>query len=282
MRKEIDKYLPPCTYQGGKQRLAEQICDFIEEKVPTNFVFYDLCCGSGAVSLEMLHRNHKVVMIDKGPYGYFWESIANGTFDLNIFDEELNKLPKIEDIQSYLKELSLKPIDEKLFVYHYILLQAGSFGGKQIWVKNGKWCNNTFRSYWLPTETSNRRSPVNPMLPMPDTILYRVKKILSIDKEMIEAHPIDIKDSFGIIVDDIREKVVYIDPPYQNTTGYFDKFDIYEIISKFTNVDLFISEGCNLDGFENHILSEGRKKGNISGNVKKNAVVEILNYRLAK
>ena len=45
----IVKLLPPCAYQGGKQRLANQICDIIDEREGSDFVFYDLCCGSGAV-----------------------------------------------------------------------------------------------------------------------------------------------------------------------------------------------------------------------------------------
>lgn len=39
--------LPPCSYQGGKQRLAKQIVDIIlqENKINDNTKFYDLCCG---------------------------------------------------------------------------------------------------------------------------------------------------------------------------------------------------------------------------------------------
>ena len=48
----------PCSYQGGKQRLAKQIVDiFYEENdIDDHTQFYDMCCGSGAISVELLNR----------------------------------------------------------------------------------------------------------------------------------------------------------------------------------------------------------------------------------
>ena len=275
----IIKLLPPCSYQGGKQRLANQICDIIEEREGFDFVFYDLCCGSGAVSLEMINRGHSVVMIDKGPFGAVWEKVGNSDFKIDELEREIKKLPSIEEIGTYLKELSNKPVDEDRFVYQYLLLQAGAFGSKQIWVKDGKWCNNTFRNYWKPTETSNRKSPVNPMMPMPDTLYSRMFDILVYGSEYISGHNIDIFDSLDIIKSDSWKKVIYIDPPYQNTTGYLESFDIFEVVSELKGEHIYVSEGFEFDlpNCEHIILSEGRKKGNVSGTVKKNAVKEVLN-----
>ena len=84
------KLLPPCSYQGGKQRLANQICDIIIEREGSDFLFYDLCGGSGAVSLEMVNRDYKVVMVDKAPFVLFYEMIGKGQFDLNIFRKEIS------------------------------------------------------------------------------------------------------------------------------------------------------------------------------------------------
>ena len=38
----------PCSYQGGKQRLAKQIVDifYAENEINDETKFYDLCCGS--------------------------------------------------------------------------------------------------------------------------------------------------------------------------------------------------------------------------------------------
>ena len=35
------KLLPPCSYQGGKQRLAKQICEIMIENADEKTKFYD-------------------------------------------------------------------------------------------------------------------------------------------------------------------------------------------------------------------------------------------------
>lgn len=276
----VESLLPPCSYQGGKQRLSNLICDIVEEREGSDFVFYDLCCGSGSVSLEMVCRGQYTTMVDKGPYGSFWSLIGDNKFDLGILRKEIDKLPEINKIGEYLKELSNEPVNTDLFVYHYLLLQAGSFGSKQIWIRGNKWCNNTFRNYWKPTENSNRRSPVNPMMPMPETLYSRVYDILTYGSSYIKGYNCDIFDSIEMIKKDKRRKVIYIDPPYQNTTGYFESFNIFKVIEELKGEHLYISEGFEFEdilGCESIILSEGRKKGNVSGSLKKNAVKEVLN-----
>lgn len=278
----------PCSYQGGKQRLAKQIVDIFykENDINNDTKFFDLCCGSGAISLELINRGfnpNNITMIDNGCFGQFWQDIANGEFDLDIFKREIENLPNLENIQSYLKKLSDLPVDEDKMVYHYLLLQAGAFGSKQIWIKNNKWKNNTFRSYWLPTETSNRRSPVNPMMPMPNTLYNRVEAIV----EQLSGSIIASRESvFDAVyrIDEERNKgnkniIIYIDPPYANTTGYKETFDIYSLEGQIWSTSpIYISEGYKMQGAsESYLLSVGRTKGNISGEAKKKPTEEWLN-----
>ena len=278
----------PCSYQGGKQRLAKQIVDIFykENNINDDTKFFDLCCGSGAISLELINRGfnpNNITMIDNGCFGQFWQDIANSEFDLDIFKREIENLPNLENIQSYLKKLSDLPVDEDKTVYHYLLLQAGAFGSKQIWIENNKWKNNTFRSYWLPTETSNRRSPVNPMMPMPNTLYNRVEAIV----EQLSGSIIASKESvFDAVyrIDEERNKgnkniIIYIDPPYANTTGYKETFDIYSLEGQIWSTSpIYISEGYKMQGAsESYLLSVGRTKGNISGEAKKKPTEEWLN-----
>ena len=81
----------PCSYQGGKQRLAKQIVDIIFEQNVINkeTKFYDLCCGSGAITLELINRGilpSNITMVDKGVFGAFWSSVSNNKFNLKIFE----------------------------------------------------------------------------------------------------------------------------------------------------------------------------------------------------
>ena len=278
----------PCSYQGGKQRLAKQIVDIFykENNINDDTKFFDLCCGSGAISLELINRGfnpNNITMIDNGCFGQFWQDIANEEFDLDIFKREIENLPNLENIQSYLKKLSDLPVNEDKMVYHYLLLQAGAFGSKQIWIENDKWKNNTFRSYWLPTETSNRRSPVNPMMPMPDTLYNRVESIVKQLSGSIIASRESVFDAVYRI-DEERNKgnkniIIYIDPPYANTTGYKETFDIYSLEGQIWSTSpIYISEGYKMQGAsESYLLSVGRTKGNISGEAKKKPTEEWLN-----
>lgn len=107
--------LPPCAYQGGKQRIAKNIVDIILKDNPqllddkNDKYFYDLCCGSGAISIEMVNRGfnpQNIIMIDKSPWGLFWKMIGDGSFDLQIFKQYINDVPKDKfKIQEYVKNL---------------------------------------------------------------------------------------------------------------------------------------------------------------------------------
>lgn len=61
--------LPPCSYQGGKQRVSKEIIDYIFETsmIYGNTKFFDLCCGSGVITLELISRGIKpqnITMLD--------------------------------------------------------------------------------------------------------------------------------------------------------------------------------------------------------------------------
>lgn len=275
----------PCSYQGGKQRVAKEIVDYI---LNTTFLskdtkFYDLCCGSGAVTVELLNRGvppENIAMCDKSSWGVFWKSIGEGIFDLNKFYKYSKAVPRDKSlIQAHIKELSKTnaDVDEE---YKYILLQASSFGGKQICKKDGKWQSPSFRNFWQPTETSNRRSVVNPMMPMIDELEKRVK-ILVDNCKGLTCHHKDIYEMLDIIENDKSDKVIYIDPPYTNTSGYAFSFDYSDFLSKLFDVTvahIFVSEKEKISD-EAIQLNFSGAKGGINGN-RKNKNEEWLNvYR---
>ena len=75
----------PCTYQGGKQRYARQIVDHIFEQgtIDTEATFYDVCCGSGAISVELINRGvapERITMLDISTWGAFWNALGRGEF----------------------------------------------------------------------------------------------------------------------------------------------------------------------------------------------------------
>lgn len=271
----------PCSYQGGKQRVAKEIVDIVfnENVIYEKTKFFDLCCGSGAITIELLNRGVKpqnITMLDKSSWGKFWKSVGEGTFDINKFLDYANKVPRDKSlIQKYIKELSQTNanIDEE---YKYILLQASSFGGKQIWNENGTWKNTSFRDYWQPTETSKRRSPVNPMQPMIEPLIERVIDIANNCKGLTCVH-----NDINNIIPHLKDKdfcIVYIDPPYKNTTQYGFNFNVNEFLSELFDATLcpiYVSEKEAISDEAIQLKFEGAK-GGISG-VKKSKNEEWLN-----
>lgn len=254
----------PCSYQGGKSRIAREIVDIIYTYIKEDMFFYDLCCGSGAISIEMLNRGfnpNNIVMVDKSPWGLFWKQIGDGTFSMDLFKHWMDSIPEdITKIQEYMKELSKTSAHETQIdlTYIFLLLQASSFGSKSIWIKDNKWQNTSFRNYWLPTETSKRRSPVNPMMPMPNTLYERVQN-LSINAEGIKGYWCDCTN-----IDIKPNSIIYIDPPYKSTTKYGFEFDYMDFIDKNKGNIIILSEGKPLSDISFNLTKE-RHKGGISG-----------------
>lgn len=241
----------PCTYQGGKQRLAGAIVDvfFAENKIGADTRFYDLCCGSGAISIELVNRGispQNISMLDISSWGAFWAAVGHGTFDMEFFDSILSGLP--DDKREYKKHLE-GLVSSSSLVHEaelYPILQANSFGGKQITTKNGEWDNACFRDYWEPTANSVRRSPANPMQPSPTELKRRVTAIV---RDMVGANGIrgDIMSFFSFNV--APDSIVYVDPPYMNTTGYSYMFNIKDFIQEYKaafQAPLYISENVAL------------------------------------
>lgn len=269
---KTNNLLPPCTYQGGKQRVSKEIVDYIynNEMIFHSTKFYDICCGSGAITVELINRGvapNNIIMLDKSSWGKFWQIIGNGTFDLSKWDWWCNQVPKNKFlVQSFMEELSKDnaSIEEE---YKYVLLQSASFGGKQIWKEGNTWKNTSFRSYWQPTETSKRRSPVNPMQPSIENLRNRVKTIAEkcvgltcINDDIINILPI-------IEQDKSNDSIIYIDPPYSNVTGYGFNFNLDNFLSELFDITLrpiYVSEKEKI-AEEAILLNFNGAKGGISG-----------------
>lgn len=261
----------PCSYQGGKQRVAPQIVDLLLEAAPSsNSYFYDLCCGSGAVSIELVNRGidpSRIRMLDISSWGSFWTAIGSGTFNMDVFDQLLSDLPKSKhDFKAHMSALSERPVgDHEAEVYP--ILQACSFGGKQIWRSEERWMNACFRNYWEPTATSIRRSPANPMQPSPTELRRRINAIVD-GMKGVTCFKKDITTLLEVSIP--NDAVVYVDPPYKSTTGYGFGLDITSFISSFrerNQTPLFVSEGAPLND-KALMLTFGGAKGGISGNRK--------------
>ena len=219
------------------------------------------------MSIELVNRGispSRIHMLDISSWGAFWSAIGSGAFNMDAFDQLLSDLPDDKrDVKAHMSALSAAPIGANE-VELYPLLQACSFGGKQIWRNGERWANAFFRDYWEPTATSIRRSPANPMQPSPAELRRRIEALTK-GMKGVTCLNVDIMEILSPSFP--RNSVVYIDPPYKNTTGYAFGFDVSSFIARFRQVSqapLFVSEGVALSN-DAVLLTFGGAKGGISG-----------------
>lgn len=281
----MKKLKAPLSFQGGKQRVADRLVEVIKGDVEST-QYVDLCCGSGAVSVELINQGvhpENITMVDASDWGSFWRQVSEGTFDMCWFEDIINDVPADKDlIKPHLEKIAKEgydPHDHIDTTPYWLLLQAGSFGGKHIWTKEGKFQNASFRSYWKPTPTSSRRSPVNPMMPMPYTLLKQVRTAVESMASVKAVHG-NVEDFNWDYYEKIRQKdniVVFIDPPYDGTTGYGVELNYQDYLANVLqalpdNYSVYITD------YQQHsskfwVLSN-TKKGGISGGSKSR--IEIL------
>lgn len=261
----------PCSYQGGKQRIARQIVDRLLAAAGGHVGearFYDVCCGSGAITLELINRGVRpgqITMLDKSSWGAFWTRIGAGMFDIDVFQRLIADIPQDKrEVKPYMTRLASRPVDGDE-AYTYPILQSCSFGGKQIWMEDGRWRNAFFRDYWEPTADSVRRSPANPMQPSPPALLRRVARIA----EGCRGVSCIRGDAMALARESLPARsVVYVDPPYEKSTSYGFELDIRMFADEFLSHNagpLFISEAVPLSERAVQLSLDGAN-GGISGN----------------
>ena len=132
------KLTPMFAYQGGKTKLANKIYKEITEHHGQAITLVDVCCGGGSVSIEFINNGlhpENIYMFDSGAIGAFWQQVSESSFDLDYFEYLVDKIPKglkmIKGFMEGLSKIEYECVGEA--VCEYLLLQASSFGGKQIY-----------------------------------------------------------------------------------------------------------------------------------------------------
>ena len=219
------------------------------------------------MSIELVNQGvdpSRIVMLDLGPWATFWRAIGSGEFNMGVFERLLSEIPNDKrQVKQHMMKLAESPVG--FFAAEtYPILQASSFGGKQIWESHGQWQNAFFRDYWEPSATSVRRSPANPMQPSPSELHRRVKALA---EGMRGVHCVRADISTMLDTPTPSDSVIYIDPPYVDSTGYGYTFDLKSFVAALrqrVSGPIFVSEGKQIAPNAT-LLTFGGAKGGISG-----------------
>lgn len=186
------------SYIGGKRNHANKILNKIIFKPGAKF--YDLCCGSGEISLALLRRGFdpkRIVMVDSGPWGLVWKNIGNGRFNLSRFATICDHFNRNPCLKEWCQHVASEPLDADQ-IYKFLILQACSFGGRPIIVSNNK------------LKTCGFRKSIQPEL---NELFRRVAECCKLARGINGRH----KDARCISRSTLARATVFCDPPYKKS-----------------------------------------------------------------
>lgn len=212
------------SYQGSKRQYATQIINLIRRECPRyqQLPFYDLCCGAGYISSAWPFRNY---MVDIGSWGKFWELYCQNRNEVDCYFADM--IPRLENsnVAEYCKRLIQSAVpDDYTFCFDFLILQANMFQGKPI-KDEVRWRTPGFE----PTITLQK------ML----NLWTRIKRTLIRDAYQLDVNTMNIKE----------EAIIYMDPDYKNTTGYWgDTVRVQDFVNRHRHCHIFVSEAQDISG----------------------------------
>lgn len=215
----MKKLAPAVSYTGDKSSLAKQIVDIISPDADN--IFYDLCCGTGAISLELVRRGYdptRIRMVDRGPWGLFWKLVGENRFSIDKFCITCLQIPKkSEERIKFFKDLISRPayLDTP---YTFLLLQAAN--PSPVWID--------VDYSWKPNK---RRSRV---FPEPMELCSRValicEKMKGVKGLMADLYSVEFEEN----------AIIYIDPP-NGLANYGCTLDIIRYVN-YIKKSCFVSD----------------------------------------
>lgn len=195
-------------FLGGKARVAKPLTNFLKSVRKSNQIYVEPCIGGGSIIRHM--ANPRIA--------------SDISLDLILFYKELQNgwIPPEHMSEDEYKQLKcVEPSAIRGFGGYFC-----SFGGK--WF--GGYAREKDRDFCLGA--------------------YRDSLKLSEQIKGVDLHCCDYEELLKIhlkIFADVNVRcLIYIDPPYKNTTKYSETFDhnrFWEIIRQFSNIhDIYVSE----------------------------------------
>jgi len=230
---------------GGRSLMGGRSAKCGRTSEPYNLV--ETCCGSAALSLHLLgarrpllpyqggkwRYRHSLVglldqlgfsgtpkavtLFDPGPWGAVMGVVLDPRGRLGVIDQ-LTILSHL-DARTVYDELQGKqvPDDAITFTSEYLFLQRLSFSGKAVGIRDGRWWSpgfNVSSAYGLAG--TERFGPVKPMIPGLIRVLIGYGETLGTNATVSS-----LRAGAGDPDDEVpRRTLVYIDPPYADTTSY--------------------------------------------------------------
>ena len=253
---------------GSKKRISKKIVEIIKQNFPQYNEVYDLFGGGGAISTELLLNGFDVHYNDLDDFikCAFIKSI-------NITRDEIKQLllsrEQFEQLRQYKEQILIKNkkiSDEEKAIIQLKLL-VNSFGNKcSSYLYNRKISDEKYKfavDYIKKYDkfTGYRKVKLQPF--------YRVQQLQQL-QQLERLQQLELSPKHTTCLDytsfsDLNNKLIYLDPPYENATQYgqlkarkVSKIKYKQMKDKLINLPI----GTTLedDGFVFHLKVKGNRK----------------------
>ena len=211
-----------------------------------DYTFYDLCCGTGALTLRLLdaprsspfpmtgckrayadpilvalgaagRRPANIVMADCGPWGNFWTVLAQERSGEQIAEYIEYVLGAAGAGVAVFDHLKTEPVpsDPVEQAAVFACLQVANGRGRAVQIKDGMW-----RTHGYAHLSNLAREKGFPERLRPHRVAERVRGLAAVDWPDVRVHTGDLRT---LDLAPQAGDVVALDPPYRDTLGYGDR-----------------------------------------------------------
>ena len=191
-------------YKGSKKKISKKIVEIIKQNFGSNKPVYDLFGGGGAITCELMLNGFDVVYneLDKSVVDMFEKALTA--------DSDYLKSLIISREEFYsIREKEIKTVDDEL------KLLINSFGNSRTGYLYG--ADIADKKYNLAKELLDNNQYKN----------YRQQKLYKMRLQQLEQlqRPLQITNKSYEDFSGVEDAILYLDPPYEGTSGYGNTFD---------------------------------------------------------
>lgn len=189
------------SYQGGKQGYASAIAETLGLEVAPS----------------------RVVLVDPGPWGEAWAAMVSAQ-DISYVADILSAWSNMPDRDLWGSLREDPPTNACERAAGFLFLQAREWGGKPAgWAQTAGFKPEEYPAHWnTPTRHAGRWDNPRPVL------IERLRKLAEVWPSCVEVHH---SRAENVAPSMVGPTVVYIDPPYQEATGYADDWSRESVLT---------------------------------------------------
>lgn len=203
-------------YMGNKGNYAKTLVSLMDLKDVTSIIWND--AGPSGKALSMLGSSENLLKV---------ATILEKLYSPDELNEGFGPSGRDRKLYDIFKELDTTKLAPAAFAAHWLFMQTRSFNGKPISIKpNGRWRTAGFDPEYRKAKKpgAKDRGWATPRWKLAE----KVRQAAACNWPKTQSFNLDIRDFARSV--HLQDAVIYVDPPYDGTTGYWNDCTRREIV----------------------------------------------------